>query len=179
MHLYYPPCRPRQGYIILTIHALFTLTSLMPVVVEAYLPFKSSSPYLDRQRLAAYIATLHHSYLTPLITILSFVSLFPQARETLSRSSPGSLSTRGLAIQAAVFALVAVYWPFRIQTTRDVWPPRSWGDLVTWYQLVGWAVVDNCIFAFVQGILFWIAVCRSGGIPEVAKSGEMAPLLRD
>jgi hypothetical protein len=91
--------------------------------------------------------------------------------EIISQSSSGALSTKGLAFQAAVFTLVALYWPFRIQTSSDLWPPRSWGSFVTWYQLIGWATVDNAVFAVSQAILFWIAKRRSGSVQEVPARG--------
>ncbi|KAE9368124.1 hypothetical protein N431DRAFT_548338 [Stipitochalara longipes BDJ] len=178
MCLYFPPHHRGPRYTVLTIHALFTILSLIPVVVECYLPIQDSALYLDQQQLGTFLTTLHRSFIGPIITVLGLASLFPQARETLSRSSPGALSIRGLAAQATVFMLVALYWPFRIGTPPGVWPPRSWGSLVSWYQLAGWATLDNAIFGTVQMILLWIAIRRNSRVQEKATNGEMAPLLQ-
>lgn len=90
-------------------------------------------------------------------------SLYFQARETLSRTSVGAISLVGLASQAIIFALVGSTWTFRLTASRDFFksltPLRAF---IKWYQLVGWAAVDNLVFAFVQAVLFCIAWNRRG-----------------
>ncbi len=51
----------------------------------------------------------------------------------------------------------------------------SMTGFVSWYQLVGWAPVDNLVFAFVQGVLFFLAWGRRGTNGSL---GEETPLLR-
>jgi heme/copper-type cytochrome/quinol oxidase subunit 2 len=124
----------------------------------------------------------HTIYINPIITIICFASLFPQVQETLSRPSPGTLSVIGLAIQAVVFAVVALYWPWRMTLSREnLELPPLW-RLVQWYRSDGWATVDNAVFAFVQADLWWIAVVvrQKSGVQEVAVTTDKnTPLLQD
>lgn len=82
-----------------------------------------------------------------------------------------------MAIQAVVFAVVALYWPLRMTIPPEFWDMSPLRSYITWYQLVGWAAVDNAIFAFVQAALLWIAVRRRGGFQQMTPNGEATPLL--
>lgn len=64
----------------------------------------------------------------------------------------------GLALQAVVFSLIGVSWGFRLTL-----PPEDGekvgvlGRVWRWYALVGWAVVDDIIFACGQAAVLWVA----------------------
>lgn len=74
-----------------------------------------------------------------------------------------------LASQAVVFAVVAVSWVFRVVfPTTDI--PWTLFPITTWYQLVGWAAVDNAVFAIVQSILLCLTKRRQG-----SQAGYMNP----
>lgn len=118
-------------------------------------------------------------FINPIVTIIGFASLFVQARVTRSRPSPGALSIVGLAIQAVVFAVVALYWPLRMTIPREFWNMSPLRSCITWYQLVGWAAVDNAVFAIVQAVLLWIAMRQRGGVQGMTTNGETTPLLHD
>jgi hypothetical protein len=125
----------------------------------------------------------HIIYINPIITIIFFASLIPQAQETLSRRpSLGALGVTGLAIQAVIFAVVALYWPWRITLSREnLELPPLW-RLIQWYRSDGWATVDNAVFTFVQAVLWWIAVVvrrKSGGQEVGVTTDENTPLLQD
>jgi hypothetical protein len=85
----------------------------------------------------------------------------------------------GLAVQAAVFALVAVSWVMRVQFPWELLDGHkiTFGVLITWYEIVGWAAVDNAIFALVQIVLLWIVSHRSSQRIRAA-GDESEPLLR-
>jgi len=121
---------------------------------------------------------VHTIFINPIVTFISFASLFAQARETLLQPSQGALSIAGLAIQAVVFAVVALYWPLRMTIPREFWDMSPVRSFITRYQLVGWAAVDNAVFAIVQAVLLWIAMHRRGGVKGMTTNGETAPLLQ-
>ncbi|KAJ4393100.1 hypothetical protein N0V93_002307 [Gnomoniopsis smithogilvyi] len=114
-------------------------------------------------------------FLVPIVTFLAVVAFYPEARAILSRppNDMGSLSLAGLAVQALVFAAVAVSWVYRVK-----WPEPSAvpvQETFGWYRLVGWAAVNNAIFAATQALLFWLAYTRTEA--PSSRSGETNPLL--
>jgi hypothetical protein len=114
-------------------------------------------------------------FINPVVTVLCIAALFVQAKETKSRSDPGGLSVTGLAVQAVIFAVVALSWLFRL-----VFPWNehliNLGGLLMWYQYVGWVAVDNAIFAVAQAVLYWLATRSRRGIAGIG-GGETEPLL--
>lgn len=104
--------------------------------------------------------------INPVVTIIAICSLFIQI------SNATALSILGLASQAFVFALVALSWTARVRFP-DI-DRYSLGILITWYQLVGWATVDNAIFSIMQLILFYVARHRQRG---TSISADQEPLL--
>jgi hypothetical protein len=150
----------------------FLAISLALVIFEISFPAEGSgAPEQDGRWFSEIFFGIHSMLVNPVITLLGIISFLPQAREILSRRSPGALSIPGLAVQAVVFAAVALYWPWRMSmgSLRDI----PWGSLISWYQLVGWAAVDNAVFAVVQAALLWVALHRRGETID----GEAAPLL--
>ncbi|KAI2469732.1 hypothetical protein F4781DRAFT_208163 [Annulohypoxylon bovei var. microspora] len=145
LYLCYPP-KSNFKYYMLAIYISFFLISVAPVVLESTL--EPAGSYSYRRLLAAVFFVLHTIFINPIITVLAAIAVFPQRHEILSHGEPRALSFVGLAAQAAVFAAVACVWPVRYTVGSDV-------PLIPWYQLVGWAAVDNLIFAIVQGVLFW------------------------
>jgi hypothetical protein len=104
---------------------------------------------------------IHTLLLSWIITGLGVAAVFFQARETVTRSPCQALSRVGLAAQAVVFALVAVSWVMRVGFPWELLDGRqvTFGVFTTWYELVGWAAVDNAVFALGQGVL-WEVVSR-------------------
>lgn len=100
--------------------------------------------------------------------------MIPQAREIIQqRDSPeNSLSIYGLFIQALIFLLVGVSFIFRLRLPDEDWdgipgrPEESSSfakfmlGMRMWFRLVGWATIDNLIFAFTKGVLGMIALRR-------------------
>ncbi|ERF73258.1 hypothetical protein EPUS_03090 [Endocarpon pusillum Z07020] len=112
--LCYPPERPGPKRTVLAVYISFLLISLAPVVFESFLPAPGDSSEHDRRWFSATFSGVHTMFINPIVTVIGFASLFEQARETRSRPSLGALSIMGLAIQAVVFAVVALYWPLRM-----------------------------------------------------------------
>jgi hypothetical protein len=165
-----PPSRPSQKIAVATAYFTYLLISLLPVAFEATLPRKGPDWFV------AIFGGTHALFINPIVTALGIVALFAQAQESLSRTSPGALSIAGLAVQALVFTVVGISWIFRLQVSEDfqlgrMSPIRA---IVTWYQLVGWAVVDNLVFAFVQAAMWFLVSTRSK--PD-AKGSERTPLM--
>jgi hypothetical protein len=100
--------------------------------------------------------------------------LFPQSHTILTGSSVGALSIKGLGTQAITFAFVVVASMFRLTVPMDLFKIPSIWAFREWYGLVGWAIVDNVIFAIVQMILFFLAWRRMA--PQDAAQ-ETRPLL--
>jgi hypothetical protein len=66
------------------------------------------------------------------------------------------LGILGLASQALMHVILAVSWLRLVRIPSD--GSRGWKFLFNWYNLFGWAPVDNVVFAIVQGRLFWSAL---------------------
>ncbi|KAF2106050.1 hypothetical protein BDV96DRAFT_339262 [Lophiotrema nucula] len=158
MCLLFPSHHPwTNRTVVVAIYVGFALVSLGPVILEL-LPPPQSDPLGGRRWFSAFVAVLHVYLLGPVVTLLAFVALFPQIREIRTRPGPSVLSPLGLAIQALLFAVVALSWLVRmvlpIPLESIPWD-RLLHVLVVWYQLVGWAAVDNFAYAFVQTVL-WV-----------------------
>lgn len=97
-------------------------------------------------------------FINPVVTVIGLVSVVAQVCEKSPRTSPEALSIAGLVMQLVVFTLVGISWLFRLTMPDDYWRMSSMRALMTWYQLVGWAAVDNLVFAFVQAILLFIVL---------------------
>lgn len=172
--LYNSPSRPGQKRMVTAIFVIFLLISVAPAVFESTLPPPGKSSRSEgREWFSALVFGAHALFVNPVVTALAVAALLPQARETLSRPDRGALSLTSLAVQAVVFALVAISWLFRLTIPASYWHHKPFG----WYQLVGWAPVDNIIFAIVQAIVLWIAIRRGRERNQLALSGESSPLL--
>jgi hypothetical protein len=119
---------------------------------------------------------VHSLFLSWIITGFNLVAIYLQVRETRLRSQEQALSRMGLTVQAVIFVLLACSWIGRVEFPyADGGFP--WIYSSTWYQLVGWATVDNGIFAIGQAILLWI-VSRQEAFDVGVVHGETEPLLR-
>ena len=117
---------------------------------------------------------VHSQFLSWIITSFNIVAIYFQKLETRLRPQVLALSDLGLALQAVIFTVVGFSWVGRIKFPYpDGGLPCA--GLSTWYQLVGWATVDNGIFALGQAILLWIV---AGHRLDERVYGETEPLLR-
>lgn len=98
--------------------------------------------------------------LNPVGTILSASALFPQMALVKERPDVGSLSTLTLAAQGILFIVVGITWNFRLGPL-DEKGPEAFPPLFYWYNMVGFAVIDNIIFAIVQLVLLFTARRKS------------------
>ncbi|KAI0380575.1 hypothetical protein F5Y04DRAFT_94357 [Hypomontagnella monticulosa] len=174
--LNYPPARSdSRKTFILSIYTAFLCISVIAVWADAVYIASSPGDEVSRRWPTALLHGVHTLLVNPVVTILSIAAPIHQARKIRSSPSLGALSTTGLVIQAIIFAIVAVIWAIRVVfPTMPVITPSV---VVTWYQLVGWAAVDNGVFAIGQAALWFITTRKIGPHVENLSVGETEPLL--
>ncbi|KAJ5313319.1 uncharacterized protein N7443_000203 [Penicillium atrosanguineum] len=165
---------------LLTVYILFTLISIIPFFIDAidhdFFGPRGSS---DRNWAEAFFSGWHMMLMHPIVTILALVALPCQARaiRALPVGNVKALSLLRLLTQGVVFSVVAISWTMRVKfmdlSFRDV-IAYGWLTVVSWYQMVGWAAVNNAVFALVQRSLFCLA--RNWGVVKMADR-EREPLL--
>jgi hypothetical protein len=103
--------------------------------------------------LAFLIIMSANSYIAiPLSTLATLAAFACQIRRsngelaTSRENSPNSLSTRVLALQVVLFLSLALFWPFRLTLPRNL-RHDDWWLVTEWYPQVGWACVNNAVFA--------------------------------
>ncbi|KAI1392301.1 uncharacterized protein F4822DRAFT_123948 [Hypoxylon trugodes] len=169
LYLRYSSLTRTNKYWMIVVYIAYFLISGVPVIIESTLiPPSSGSSFNESWWYSVVFFYIHSVFINPVITALAIASLFPQRKELLLYQEIGALSPTGLVAQTTIFTIVAFLWIVRI--------PLPWGVRFTaWYQVVGWAAVDNLIFALVQGILCW----ESRKLKSVGHTtdDESAPLL--
>ena len=114
----------------------------------------------------------------PILTVLSFVGIYCQARETLIIPFPSALSLSGLAAQAVVFTLISVMWiwalPFPYEMVHEEF---SWHVFSLWYGIAGWNIIDSFVFAIGQALLLVLGLHCSSSSEAGVREGETEPLL--
>lgn len=163
---------------LLIVYILFALIFIIPLFIGAvdhdfFGP--SDDPY--RKWVEALFSGYHLIFMNPIVAVLALVAFPCQVRaiSALPIGNLKALSLKGLLIHGLVFIMVAISW-----TTRLKFMDVSFGNVImywafgTWYQMVGWAAVDNAIFALVQISLVVLAT-----YPGLVKSDdkEKEPLL--
>ncbi|KAK0761854.1 hypothetical protein N5P37_004653 [Trichoderma harzianum] len=165
-----PGVRNSTAPTVLSIYLAFLLISLIPVVVDAAWPTQDASSH---EWAMALFHGIHTMLINPIVTILILASFFSQRAEILLHppgTASSSLSLVGLAVQAVVFAVLALAWAWRLLFPGGA--SVSYG--MTWYQLVGFVAVDHIAFALVQAALLAVAVLHRG---QSFTGGETEPLL--
>ncbi|PNP49223.1 hypothetical protein THARTR1_10025 [Trichoderma harzianum] len=163
-----PGVRNSTAPTVLSIYLAFLLISLVPAVVDAAWPSQDASSH---EWALALFHGIHTMLINPIVTILILASFFPQRAEILQHppgTTSSSLSLVGLAVQAVVFAVLALAWAWRLVF------PSVGGYGMTWYQLVGFVAVDHIAFALVQAALLAVAVLHRG---QRFTGSETEPLL--
>lgn len=162
----------------------FVVVSLVPTIAEQFIDF-SNDTMSEHDWFDVLYVMMPMFVLGPIVQILGFVALWAQAAEIKSRS-PGAedaLSVKGLLGQAVVFLLVGLSFLWRMRIPgEEGWSGYWLADLGGWYWSVGFATLDNLIFAVVQGVLAWIAwryhdKGDGGEIEGEAAAGERTALL--
>lgn len=155
----------------MVVYISFLLISVVPIYIDAVDPEEPS----QRGWFSGIFISVHTIFVNPIVTagiILAFCAQWQKA---------SALSTFGLATQAVVFSLVALSWASRVRFI-DPLPEMPPGVplqnlFIIWYQLVGWATVDNAIFAMIQLVLFCLATHHKRGIADSFSRPEQEPLL--
>lgn len=153
-----PPTRPGQTRFAVTAYLSFLAVSLFPVIGEAVIEFDSDT---DREWYGVLFIAPMLYVVGPMMQILGLAALRAQALEIRSRNSSdaadSALSVRGLVVQAAIFLLVGVSFVWRIKVPSEELDEHFIVNLHMWYWTVGWATINNVVFAVAQGVLAWIA----------------------
>lgn len=158
-----PPNRPGQTRFAIAAFISFLAVSLLPVIGDTLIEFESDSDHEWYGALFVLGPMLY--FFGPMVQILGLAALRAQAREIRSRDSDmaDAVSIQGLIAQAVVFLLVGVSFVFRIRLPSEELDEHFIVNLRTWYWTVGWATINNLIFAVAQGVLAWIAWSHKGG----------------
>ncbi|GKZ85693.1 hypothetical protein AnigIFM56816_011664 [Aspergillus niger] len=160
-------------------YIIYLLIAVIPSVCVVLTTDRGEDPPTsENEWVFALWSGVHLIFVNPAMTLLAFSAVFCQAPKVRKGvPPPPALSLRGLAIQAGVFSVLALTWPFRFVNIDPDWDIfASWFTLYSWYVTVGWTAVDCAIFALVQGILLWMA-CRNMKNWRLAEGGETEPLL--
>ncbi|KAI1379680.1 hypothetical protein F4677DRAFT_289765 [Hypoxylon crocopeplum] len=171
-YLIYSPSTLETSIFMVIIYIAFLLISVAPVIFESTLPppLHDGEWPNDHQWFSVILFAIHSLLVNPIVTILAVVALFPQWSEIVGSSEAGALSVATLATQAIVFAVVAFFWSLRLTLPRP-------SEIIAWYLFVGWAAIDNLVFAVVQGILYWISRLKLK--EPLATTDETTPLIAE
>ncbi|KAH7327194.1 hypothetical protein BKA65DRAFT_510134 [Rhexocercosporidium sp. MPI-PUGE-AT-0058] len=133
---------------VIALYTSFLVISVLPLLIDFFSPIQNSE---DERWSSAIFIGVHTMFINPLVTLGGIAALYFQ----WPKAGAAALSDAGLAAQAAVFAAVAVSWIGRVRFI-EIDGRVGWFPVESWYQLVGWATVDNAVFAVVQGVLFFL-----------------------
>jgi hypothetical protein len=152
------------------IYFLFLCGSLILVTFEATLPppTQDTTPYTDRSLLVDFFTGAHTMFVNPVVTFLGGLAFVAQARFMLSTPSRQALSVTGLTTQAIVFSFVGISWIFRLRLSHERYTSGIGSSFV------GWAAVNNLVFALVQALLLVVMGWRTSAMNV---GPESAPLL--
>ncbi|CAM1501515.1 Fc.00g034990.m01.CDS01 [Cosmosporella sp. VM-42] len=150
---------------VLAIYISFLLISLVPLFID---PIDEKDPYSIW--FGGIIFGAHFLWINPIITFLGVLAPFFQWRKAVA------LSTTGLCAQASIFAFVALSWVVRVE--YPVMERVSLRIFLNWCRSVGWAAVDNAVFAVSQFVLLCLAKHQKPvDVDSVARPDEEEPLL--
>lgn len=150
-----PSHRPAQTRTAIIAYLSFLAISLVPAIGLAFITPE------DREWPSALLIGTLLFLVGPIVQILGIAAFRAQLHEFRSRGSVGSLSIKGLVLQAVVFFLVGISFIFRLRLPSEMIDEHFIVNLQEWYWTVGWATINNLVFAFAQGMLAWI-VSRHG-----------------
>lgn len=160
------PLNPFYIMIFILIYPAFFFVSILPVLVETTYRLLGSSLFrYDSAHGPDWAEALwlggHTIYVIPGVTFLGVLSLFAQLAEMTFGTSNGAFSTQGLGRQALLFLVTGMSWVLRMTIPGGL-RFDSWWGFGSWYQLVGWAAMDDLVFGCVQGVLFMVVWAWEG-----------------
>ncbi|SMQ45154.1 unnamed protein product [Zymoseptoria tritici ST99CH_3D7] len=173
-----PPQRTARKGGLMIAYLLFLSITLLPTIMVAFESEEDQDQGWASDLLVGALVYL----VAPGVQAIGVLAFIAQARETFRHHGSGSLSVRGLFMQAAVFSLVGISFMFRLKLPAENWKYYLPNVLREWYWLVGWATLNNLIFALAQGVLGWILVrqqkedvmqifsCKTPGTPGTPDS---------
>lgn len=165
----------RTTKLVASIYAIFFLLSAGLVAFSLYIVLSTENPSDSSDvRLGLFLSMLPYLCVTPVVTILLVSALPLQARET--KAQPDALSMASLAAQAAVFAMVAVSWMYRViyEKGEESYP----GLEMRWYLIYGFPAVNSGSFAVIQFVLLYLAKKHERRATPTSVNAEEESLLR-
>ena len=130
--------------------------------ISATFAIIAGKPRRRWDNLAFLIIMSANSYIAiPLSSLATLAAFAYQIRHGNSESatggkhSPKALSTWVLALQVALFLSLALFWPSRLTLPRNL-RHGDWWLLTEWYPQVGWACVNNAVFAAGSILLLYV-----------------------
>lgn len=160
------PQRREQGKVAVAAFLSYLAITLVPALMQAFIPPE------DQELFTALLVGTMLYLLGPIVQLLGLAALRVQARETRSRGSVGALSVRGLVFQAVVFLFIGLSFIYRLRIPAGELDEHWIVNVRDWYWTVGWAAINNLIFALCQGLLACIALRQGSKDP-----GEREALL--
>ncbi|KAJ5096720.1 hypothetical protein N7456_007441 [Penicillium angulare] len=111
-------------------------------------------------------------FVTPAVTCASLYGLSKRIRP-MKPDTSSVLSVIGLASQAFVHVALFISMLMLLPITPQKIPTLRWKSFFALYNLYGWALVDNAVYALIQGRLLWMALRnRRMGSTHVQDRGD-------
>jgi uncharacterized protein with PQ loop repeat len=158
------PSRKGPKAVAIIVYLAFFFITMVPTILLAF------DDYDEDNGWTSMVFGLVLGFLTdlvaPFVQLAGLLAFLPQARSIYKHHGTGSISVRGLFVQAVVFLLVGISFIFRLKLPAKSW--RNDHPVSQWYEVVGWATINNLIFALAQGLLGWIAVVQKRKVTELA-----------
>ncbi|KAJ5348947.1 uncharacterized protein N7506_002200 [Penicillium brevicompactum] len=164
----------------IALYILFLNVSLIPLVIDAttelFCPLGDLSCDLLEQWPLMVLLGLHTKLIRPVTLGLLVLSFYEQARQPRV-----DISITGLKVQALAFFVSSVCWTFRVfmpwKMIGEHVPLESlYANVVIWFEMLGFAVGGDAIFAIGQCVLLRLEL-RKMHDDASHTAGERQPLL--
>lgn len=109
----------------------------------------------------------------PFITTATMIAFAYQAAATRASCGSNALSRTTLGLQALIFLVLAVLWPFRL-VMPDMLRGDQFDELWEYYCLVGWPGINNAVVAVGQYVVLYMT---AGKDDSARMAGERQVLL--
>lgn len=123
------------------------------------------------------ISGFDYYILNPTTRISIAVALAHQACTIWKYRGETALSPTTLTLQAVLYLGLAIAWPYRLALPHNLW---SWETISfnwiysEWYPMVGWASVNNAVFALGQAIVCFVwYYCHDSEACEVEEERDL------
>lgn len=177
--IYYSPISRVRKAKRIALYILFLNVSLIPLIIDAttdlFCPLGDLSCDLLEQWPLMVLLGLHTKLIRPVTVGLLVLSFYEQARQPRV-----DISITGLKVQALAFFVSSVCWTFRVfmpwEMIGEHVPLELFTNVVIWFEMLGFAVGGDAIFAIGQCVLLRLELRKMHDDPSHT-AGERQPLL--